>query len=226
MKRLRWLAPDDPPDAFPPLHEALDEPAGPARRRGDLSPERLLAAYARGISPWYAPGQPILWWSPDPRGDAVPGRVPLLAQPRSHAAVRRLPRHARQGLRRGRRRLRRAAGRTAKHMDHARDAVGLRRAAQARASGQLRDLGRRGATWSAASTACVRAAFSAVNRYSAARRMPPRPPSRGWSRICPPRDPADRLPDALRPPAHPGQPPPALGRNSWRYCALALSLLA
>src|SRR5690242_14414219 len=67
VKRLRWIAPDDPPDAFPPLHEALDEPAGLLAGGGDLSPARLLAAYARGIFPWYAPGQPILWWSPDPR---------------------------------------------------------------------------------------------------------------------------------------------------------------
>ena len=34
---------------------------------GDLSPERLLAAYREGIFPWYAEGEPILWWSPDPR---------------------------------------------------------------------------------------------------------------------------------------------------------------
>lgn len=67
MKRLRWLAPDDPPDAFPPLHEALDEPAGLLAGGGDLSAARLVAAYARGIFPWYSPGQPILWWSPDPR---------------------------------------------------------------------------------------------------------------------------------------------------------------
>ena len=67
MKRLRWLAPEDPPEAFPPLHEALEEPAGLLAGGGDLSPERLCAAYDRGIFPWFAPGQPILWWSPDPR---------------------------------------------------------------------------------------------------------------------------------------------------------------
>jgi leucyl/phenylalanyl-tRNA--protein transferase len=67
MKRLRWLALNDPPDCFPPLHEALEEPAGLLAGGGDLSPQRLLAAYARGIFPWYAPGQPVLWWSPDPR---------------------------------------------------------------------------------------------------------------------------------------------------------------
>jgi len=67
VKRLRWIAPEDPPDAFPPLHEALDEPAGLLAGGGDLSAERLCAAYDRGIFPWFAPGQPILWWSPDPR---------------------------------------------------------------------------------------------------------------------------------------------------------------
>jgi leucyl/phenylalanyl-tRNA--protein transferase len=67
MKRLRWIRPEDPPDSFPPLHEALDEPAGLLAGGGDLSPARLMAAYERGIFPWYSPDQPILWWSPDPR---------------------------------------------------------------------------------------------------------------------------------------------------------------
>jgi leucyl/phenylalanyl-tRNA--protein transferase len=67
MTRLHWLAPTDPPEAFPPLESALDEPAGLLAGGGDLSPARLLAAYARGIFPWYSPGQPVLWWSPDPR---------------------------------------------------------------------------------------------------------------------------------------------------------------
>lgn len=72
MKRLRWLAPDDPPDAFPPVETALDEPDGLLAGGGDLSPERLLAAYSRGIFPWFSPGQPVLWWSPDPREVLVP----------------------------------------------------------------------------------------------------------------------------------------------------------
>jgi len=45
----------------------MREPAGLLAAGGDLRPERLLAAYARGIFPWYSPGQPVLWWSPDPR---------------------------------------------------------------------------------------------------------------------------------------------------------------
>ena len=61
---LAWLRPDAP---FPPLSAALTEPNGLLAAGGDLSPERLIAAYRRGIFPWFSVGQPILWWSPDPR---------------------------------------------------------------------------------------------------------------------------------------------------------------
>jgi leucyl/phenylalanyl-tRNA--protein transferase len=64
---ITWLSPDDPPDRFPPHEAALREPAGLLAAGGDLRPERLIAAYQRGIFPWYSPGQPVLWWSPDPR---------------------------------------------------------------------------------------------------------------------------------------------------------------
>ena len=67
MKRLVWLSAQDPPDRFPPVDHALDEPAGLLAGGGDLRPERIVAAYRRGIFPWYSPGQPPLWWSPDPR---------------------------------------------------------------------------------------------------------------------------------------------------------------
>ncbi len=63
---LYWLG-NEPGIAFPPLREALSEPNGLLAAGGDLSCERLLAAYQRGIFPWYSDGQPILWWSPDPR---------------------------------------------------------------------------------------------------------------------------------------------------------------
>ena len=53
--------------AFPPIDTALDEPNGLLAAGGDLSPARLLAAYRQGIFPWSSSGQPILWWSPDPR---------------------------------------------------------------------------------------------------------------------------------------------------------------
>jgi leucyl/phenylalanyl-tRNA--protein transferase len=67
MKSLLWLSRKQRADAFPPASEALTEPNGLLAAGGDLEPERLLAAYRRGIFPWYQEGQPILWWSPDPR---------------------------------------------------------------------------------------------------------------------------------------------------------------
>jgi leucyl/phenylalanyl-tRNA--protein transferase len=67
------LRPGDPPDAFPPVDTALAEPDGLLCVGGDLSPARLLAAYRRGIFPWFSEGQPILWWSPDPRTVLFPG---------------------------------------------------------------------------------------------------------------------------------------------------------
>ena len=56
------------PDPFPPVESALDDPNGLLAAGGDLSPGRLLDAYAHGIFPWFSEGDPILWWSPDPRG--------------------------------------------------------------------------------------------------------------------------------------------------------------
>jgi leucyl/phenylalanyl-tRNA--protein transferase len=72
VKTITWLSPQDAPERFPPLERALDEPAGLLAAGGDLSPARLLAAYERGIFPWYSPGQPVLWWSPDPRAVLFP----------------------------------------------------------------------------------------------------------------------------------------------------------
>lgn len=64
--RVPVLAPD-PDSAFPPADMALHEPDGLLAIGGDLSPRRLLNAYRHGIFPWFSGGQPILWWSPDPR---------------------------------------------------------------------------------------------------------------------------------------------------------------
>ncbi|MCC7464024.1 MAG: leucyl/phenylalanyl-tRNA--protein transferase [Gammaproteobacteria bacterium] len=64
---IHWLSADDAPEAFPPVQRALREPPGLLAAGGDLAPPRLLAAYRRGIFPWYSPGQPVLWWSHDPR---------------------------------------------------------------------------------------------------------------------------------------------------------------
>jgi leucyl/phenylalanyl-tRNA--protein transferase len=72
---LHWIRPDDPPDAFPDPRRALREPDGLLAVGGDLSPPRLLAAYRRGIFPWYEAGQPILWWSPDPRAVLRPAEL-------------------------------------------------------------------------------------------------------------------------------------------------------
>ncbi|SDH38749.1 leucyl/phenylalanyl-tRNA--protein transferase [Propionivibrio dicarboxylicus] len=61
---IPWL---DTHDDFPPLERALQAPNGLLCAGADLSPQRLLLAYRRGIFPWFSPGEPILWWSPDPR---------------------------------------------------------------------------------------------------------------------------------------------------------------
>jgi leucyl/phenylalanyl-tRNA--protein transferase len=66
-KTITWLTPEGDREWFPPLDQALDEPEGLLAAGGDLSPERLIAAYRRGIFPWYSAGQPVLWWSPNPR---------------------------------------------------------------------------------------------------------------------------------------------------------------
>lgn len=60
---------------FPQPHSALHEPNGLLAIGGDLTPARLLQAYHNGIFPWYGAHQPILWWSPDPRGVIQPDRL-------------------------------------------------------------------------------------------------------------------------------------------------------
>ncbi len=72
MTQLVWLDPNDPHADFPPVETALRDPDGLLAAGGDLSPARLLRAYRRGIFPWYEEGQPILWWSPDPRAVIFP----------------------------------------------------------------------------------------------------------------------------------------------------------
>lgn len=64
--RLPQLGPD-PAAPFPPVERALRDPDGLLAFGGDLHPLRLLNAYRHGIFPWYSDGEPILWWSPDPR---------------------------------------------------------------------------------------------------------------------------------------------------------------
>lgn len=72
-----WLDPNDPQAPFPPVELALHDPDGLLALGGDLSPERLLRAYRQGIFPWYSAGQPILWWSPDPRMTLRPAELKL-----------------------------------------------------------------------------------------------------------------------------------------------------
>ncbi|MBL4582111.1 MAG: leucyl/phenylalanyl-tRNA--protein transferase [Gammaproteobacteria bacterium] len=62
---LPWL--DSPQSRFPDIDLALADPNGLLAAGGDLSSKRLLEAYRSGIFPWFEEGQPILWWSPDPR---------------------------------------------------------------------------------------------------------------------------------------------------------------
>ncbi|MFA6202807.1 MAG: leucyl/phenylalanyl-tRNA--protein transferase [Gallionella sp.] len=71
---IPWLAEHTP---FPPVASARREPNGLLAAGGSLTPERLLSAYRRGIFPWFSPGEPLLWWSPDPRMVLIPGEFKL-----------------------------------------------------------------------------------------------------------------------------------------------------
>ncbi len=71
---IPWLAPHQP---FPPVHHARREPNGLLAAGGDLSLHRLLEAYRHGIFPWYSEGQPVLWWSPDPRMVLFPREIAI-----------------------------------------------------------------------------------------------------------------------------------------------------
>jgi leucyl/phenylalanyl-tRNA--protein transferase len=76
MLKIHWLD-AHPESPFPPLSDALTEPNGLLAAGGDLSPARLLNAYRHGIFPWYNPGEPILWWSPDPRFVLFPHKLKI-----------------------------------------------------------------------------------------------------------------------------------------------------
>ena len=60
---------------FPATSEALDYPNGLLAVGGDLSPQRLICAYRRGIFPWYEEPQAVLWWTPDPRSVLFPDEL-------------------------------------------------------------------------------------------------------------------------------------------------------
>lgn len=61
---IPWLAPGEP---FPPVEQALAHPNGLLAATLEIDAERLIEAYRHGIFPWYSAGEPVLWWSPDPR---------------------------------------------------------------------------------------------------------------------------------------------------------------
>lgn len=73
MSPIPWL--DSNNLTFPSPAKALKEPNGLLAVGGDLSPERILAAYHNGIFPWFNPGDPILWWSPSPRTVIYPNQL-------------------------------------------------------------------------------------------------------------------------------------------------------
>lgn len=70
---IPWL--QYPTDPFPPISQALEDPNGLLAAGGGLSQERLISAYRSGIFPWYSPGEPVLWWSPDPRCVLIPDQI-------------------------------------------------------------------------------------------------------------------------------------------------------
>lgn len=82
MVAIPWL----PDDAiwFPPLEQALEEPDGLLAAGGDLSPARLLQAYRLGIFPWFSEGEPILWWSPEPRCVIYPDQLHISRSLKRH----------------------------------------------------------------------------------------------------------------------------------------------
>lgn len=75
MSSIVWL--EDNNYEFPPVEQAFAEPDGLLAAGGSLSPEILLKAYRHGIFPWYSQGQPVLWWSPDPRCVLFPEKLKI-----------------------------------------------------------------------------------------------------------------------------------------------------
>jgi leucyl/phenylalanyl-tRNA--protein transferase len=73
MSGVTFLSELDPPTALPPTRTALREPNGLLAVGGALTPAWLLHAYRQGVFPWFSEGQPVLWWTPDPRAVLFPG---------------------------------------------------------------------------------------------------------------------------------------------------------
>jgi leucyl/phenylalanyl-tRNA--protein transferase len=83
---IPYLGPADP---FPPVERALDNPDGLLAAGGSLTTKRLVDAYSHGIFPWFNEGDPILWWSPDPRTVLRPSKIHV-----SHSLRKRLRKDA------------------------------------------------------------------------------------------------------------------------------------
>lgn len=79
--QLPWL--DESPH-FPHPSTALEEPDGLLAAGGDLSPQRLISAYSQGIFPWYSAGEPIMWWSPNPRTVIFPDHIHISRSLKKH----------------------------------------------------------------------------------------------------------------------------------------------
>lgn len=77
-----WL--DEPDAPFPAVDQALVQPNGLLAAGGRLTPKRLLNAYRQGIFPWFNPGEPVLWWSPNPRCVIHPSQIHISRSLRKH----------------------------------------------------------------------------------------------------------------------------------------------
>ncbi len=76
-EQLYWVRDNIISAEFPPVHNALNDPDGLLAIGGSLNVERLINAYKQGIFPWYNEGQPVLWWSPDPRWVLDPRNIKI-----------------------------------------------------------------------------------------------------------------------------------------------------
>ena len=72
-----FLLDDNPNTPFPDVSMAEKEPDGLLAVGGDLTPQRLIQAYQLGIFPWFSEGEPIHWWSPDPRTVLYPEKLKI-----------------------------------------------------------------------------------------------------------------------------------------------------
>jgi len=77
QNKLYWIAENILAEEFPDISHALTEPDGLLAIGGVLNPNLLLDAYRKGIFPWYSEGQPVMWWSPDPRCVLFPDKLKI-----------------------------------------------------------------------------------------------------------------------------------------------------